>query len=361
METIKFVDNFNSVYKNKKILITGHTGFKGSWLTIWLTKLGAKVIGYSLEEYENDYIFDHAKLSNKIMADERGNIKDFNKVNAIFEKYQPEFVFHLAAQPLVRQSYKSPLDTYQTNVLGTINILECIRLCPSVKNAVIITTDKVYKNKEKKEPYKETDELGGFDPYSTSKACAELAISSYKNAFYSHQGKKIASVRGGNVIGGGDWSKNRLFPDCVKYLQKKEPIPIRNPSAIRPWQHVLDLLDGYLFVGANLLKDKDEFAQAWNFAPEKEDCIKVNELADLMIKYSGKGSWTDTSNPNENMKETCTLLLDNSSIKKQGWSPLLNINETIKWSIDWYNQALTNDIYTLCSDQINNYSTKKSL
>ena len=264
---------FNNIYKNKKILVTGHTGFKGTWLCLWLEMLGAKVIGYSIDIPTKPSLFEMVKPK---CIDIRANISDFKKLNSVIKKYKPDIIFHLAAQPLVRLSYKKTLDTYQTNVIGTANILESIKLNKFVKAVVAITTDKVYLNNETGKPFRENDPLGGYDPYSASKAACEIVISSYRDSFFNIRdyGKKhntlIASARAGNVIGGGDFAKDRLIPDFIKAILANKNLKIRNPKAIRPWQHVLEPLSGYLMLGAKLLKGKKEFAQAWNFGPEKK-------------------------------------------------------------------------------------------
>jgi CDP-glucose 4,6-dehydratase len=348
--------NLNNIYTNKTVLITGHTGFKGAWLSIWLNKLGAKVIGFSLEKWDNDYLFNHGQLSEKIV-DERGDINDLKRIKEIFEKYNPEIVFHLAAQPLVRESYDIPVETFNTNIIGTVNVLECIRNSNSVKAGVMITTDKCYKNKEKDEGYTEEDELGGHDPYSASKACAELVIDSYRKSFFEN--KYIASVRAGNVIGGGDYSKDRLIPDCVNHIKNNEEIIIRNPTATRPWQHVLEPLYGYLLLGTKLLNGNKQFCQAYNFGPEKESIISVKEIVEKVIQTWGSGNWADLSREAKK-HETKTLSLNISKIKNElGWVPKWDIDETIKQTVEWYINPDSNLKYELCLEQIKEYEDKK--
>ena len=277
---------FRGVYKGKKVLVTGHTGFKGSWLSLWLIKLGAKVIGYALEPPTNS---NHFELLNLDMVSIIGDIRDRDRLNAIFKKYKPEVVFHLAAQPLVRYSYINPVETFETNVMGTINVFEACRITESVKAIVNITSDKCYENKEWIWGYRESDPLGGYDPYSASKGCAELVTSSYRKSFFNPEdySKKhntlLASARSGNVIGGGDWGKDRLIPDIVRAISKNEKLYIRNPKATRPWQHVLEPLSGYLFLGQMLLEGKTEFADAWNFGPN-EGCHTDVETVVKKIK-----------------------------------------------------------------------------
>lgn len=240
---------FNNIYKNKKVLITGHTGFKGSWLTLWLLLLGAKVIGYSLPPNTNPNLFSELKLSKEII-DIRGDIRDIKKIKKIIKKYKPDIIFHLAAQPIVKISYENPIETIETNILGTSNLLEASKNYNFIKGIINVTSDKCYLNKESIFGYRETDKLGGFDPYSASKACSEILTSAYRKSFFKDKKTLISSVRAGNVIGGGDWSKFRIIPDCIKSITKNKDIIIRNPSSIRPWQFVLEPLSGYLQIGS---------------------------------------------------------------------------------------------------------------
>jgi CDP-glucose 4,6-dehydratase len=346
------------VYKNKKILVTGHTGFKGSWLTVWLNELKAKVIGFSLPEWENDYIFKKSGLS-RYVIDERGDISDLKRLNNVFAKHKPEIVFHLAAQPLVRDSYVDPAGTFSVNTLGTVNVLECIRRSGCTKAGVLITTDKCYKEKEQQTSYKESDELGGHDPYSTSKAAAELAIDSYRKAFFSGSGKLVASARAGNNIGGGDFSKDRIIPDCIRALKENKPIKIRNPESTRPWQHVLDSLSGYLLLGSELLNNKKEFAEAWNFGPDKKPVVSVSKVASLVIKNWGSGEWVDTRDPND-PREAKWLSLDVSKAeKKLKWRSKWSIEEAMEKTISWYKNNTDDNVYELCADQTREYSNDK--
>lgn len=351
--------DFDGIYRGKKVLVTGHTGFKGSWLSIWLHELGARVIGFSLSNWDNNYIFEKVKLGEKII-DERGDIRDINKLRSVFEKHEPEMVFHLAAQPLVRDSYNTPLETFDVNIMGTANVLECVRNS-SVRAAVMITTDKCYKNHESEKGYVEEDELGGHDPYSASKACAELVIKSYRDSFFSHDMKKlVASARAGNVLGGGDFAKDRLMTDCITALKDDKVIEIRNPSYVRPWQHVLEPLSGYLLLGQRLLEGKEIFASAWNFGPDNESVISVGEVADMIVERWGGGKWLS---PNEfadqKLHETKLLYLDNSKAKKLlEWFPSHDIAQTIKLTIDWYKLANEQNEYKLCVDQIRDHILK---
>ena len=336
-------------YRNKKILVTGHTGFKGSWLFEILEKLGADVVGYALPPNTNPNVFQLLKIDKGYMED----IRDYPKLLSAFQKEKPEMVFHLAAQPLVRDSYDDPLYTYSTNVMGTANILECIRQTDCVRSAVIVTTDKVYQTGEDK-CFSENDPLGGYEPYSTSKVCAELVTKSYNLAFFDKTSKHTASARAGNVIGGGDWSKDRLLPNIVRSVfEEKTPLVLRYPGSVRPWQHVLDPLFGYLDLGQKLY-DGPPFASAWNFAPEAENFITVKEIAERSIKVLGKGSY---SVQGQDRHETAVLKLDASKAKKVlGWKPLLGISEALDWTLNWYSDYYNGkDAGKLTDDQIDKY------
>ena len=333
-------NNFQSAYKGKKILITGHNGFKGSWLSLWLKELGADVIGYSLEPPTEPNLFGALSLNKKIIHI-IGDVRDEKNLFSIFKKYKPEFVFHLAAQPLVRLSYTEPKLTYETNIMGTINVLEVVRKTNSVKVCIVITTDKCYENKEWIYGYREIDPMGGYDPYSSSKACAELVVSAYRNSFFNPKdyGKMhnvaLSSARAGNVIGGGDWGEDRLIPDCVKTLSQNKIINIRNPQATRPWQYVLEPLNGYLLLGSKMYKDGAKYSSAWNFGPNDENIITVDELVKLVIKNWGSGIYKVD---NYNYPHEADLLkLDISKARTfLGWNPVYNIYETIERTINWY-------------------------
>lgn len=331
-----------SQYSNKKVFITGHTGFKGAWLSAVLHSLGATVKGYALApDYENGLfnVLDYSKIGTSVIAD----IRDKARLKKEISDFQPDFVFHLAAQPLVRRSYEIPAETFEINVAGTANLLEAVAAISKKCTVVVITTDKVYDNKEKNILYKETDVLGGYDPYSASKACTELVVSSFRNSFfnpaqYSNHKKAIASARAGNVIGGGDWSKDRIVPDIVRALQQQQVIDVRNPNAVRPWQHVLEPVLGYLMLGASLDNDPAAFSKAYNFGPAADDHLTVKQLVEAAIKHWGSGNWKDISDPGQ-PHEAGLLMLDISLAKKElGWIPKLNGNQAIKWTIDWYCQ-----------------------
>jgi CDP-glucose 4,6-dehydratase len=351
------MEGFDNVYTGKPVLVTGHTGFKGSWLSIWLNELGANVIGYALDPNTENDNFVLSGVGNKIV-DIRGDIRDTDKLKDVFTQYKPEIVFHLAAQPLVRLSYSIPVETYVVNVMGTINVLEAIRTTESVRTGIMITTDKCYENKEQICGYREVDPLGGYDPYSSSKACAELAINSWRSSFfnpkdYNRHKKAIASVRAGNVIGGGDWALDRLVPDCIRALERKEPIEIRNPEAIRPWQHVLEPLHGYLMLGEKMIKNPSSFNEAWNFGPNQESLITVKELVKFIVDAYGKGT-NSMGVFGDEIHETGILNLDSSKAAlKLGWKPKFSIEKNIKMTIDWYKKYRFDNIYELCANQIN--------
>lgn len=353
---------FNNVYKGKTVLVTGHTGFKGSWISIWLHELGAKVIGYALDPYTERDNFVLSKLGEKIV-DIRGDIRDKGKLEEVFKNYQPEFVFHLAAQPLVRLSYENPVETYATNVMGTINVLEAIRKTKGTKVGIMITTDKCYDNKEQLWGYRESDPMGGYDPYSSSKGAAEIAINSWRLSFFNPEefekhGKSIASVRAGNVIGGGDWAKDRIIPDCIKAIEAGIPIEIRSPKSVRPWEHVLEPLSGYLMLGEKMYNNPVEYAEAWNFGPELSSIIPVWNIAQSVINNYERGELKDVSDPNA-VHEAKLLALDISKARfKLGWVPTLNIDETIKYTVDWYKDYNNTEVYELCKQQITDFSVK---
>lgn len=350
---------FSNIYKGKKVLITGHTGFKGSWLSIWLNLMGAKVIGYALEPYTDRDNFVITKLEDKI-THILGDVRVYQNLLNVFNKYEPDFVFHLAAQPLVRESYLNPKETYDVNIVGTVNVLECCRLTESVKVIINVTTDKCYENKEWIWGYRENDRLGGYDPYSSSKAGSEMVTAAYRQSFFnpgkvSENGKGLASVRAGNVIGGGDWQKDRLIPDCIGALENNEPVIIRNPSAIRPWQHVLEPLSGYLILAEKMFENPGQFCEAWNFGPEEESMKSVGEITDLIIKNWRKGSWQSQSEKNA-PHETGILKLDISKAKMLfKWKPVWNIEKAVKKTIEWYNSYKEKDMYHFCKEQIKMY------
>lgn len=357
------VDIFDGFFKRKRVLVTGHTGFKGSWLSIWLNELGAEVVGIGLEPYSEKDNFVLSGIGNKIKADIRADIRDGERMKEIFREYRPEIVFHLAAQPLVRLSYDIPVETYQTNVIGTINVLEAIRTTDSVKVGVMITTDKCYENKEQIWGYRENEPMGGYDPYSSSKGAAEIAISSWRRSFfnpdqYDKHGKSIASVRAGNVIGGGDWALDRIIPDCIRSLESGKTIDIRSPKAIRPWQHVLEPLSGYMLLARKMWENPTEYCEGWNFGPRAESISTVWEVASKVIENYGSGELRDLSDSNA-LHEAKLLMLDISKAKfRLGWEPRMNIDQTVALTVNWYNDYKDMDVYSLCQRQIKEYVNK---
>ena len=355
------IDIFNNFYKGKCVLVTGHTGFKGSWLSIWLHELGAEVVGVGLDPYSEKDNFVLSDIGNKIKADIRADIRDVKKMKEIFAKYQPEIVFHLAAQPLVRLSYDIPVETYEVNVMGTIHIMEAIRATKSVKVGVMITTDKCYDNCETLEGYVETDPFGGYDPYSSSKGACEVAIQSWRRSFFNPEdyGKKhtvsLASVRAGNVIGGGDWAKDRIIPDCIRALEEGRVIDIRSPKAVRPWEHVLEPLSGYMLLAQLMWDNPTEYCEGWNFGPEAEGVSTVWEVASEVIKNYGLGNLKDSSNPNAVHEANLLMLNINKAKSRLGWYPRMNMQQCMELVVDWYKRYKTEDVYELCVEEINKF------
>jgi CDP-glucose 4,6-dehydratase len=343
MENMVMQQQFLSYYKGKKIFVTGHTGFKGAWLIACLHLAGAEVKGYALApEYENGLfsLLTPLQIGENIIAD----IRDKERLQNEIVSFQPDFIFHLAAQPLVRRSYEIPAETFEVNAIGTANLLEAVNKLTTKCTVVVITTDKVYENKEQDILYNEDDALGGYDPYSASKACTELVVSSFRNSFfntkkYDKHHKAITSARAGNVIGGGDWSSDRIIPDIVHSLQKKESIDVRNPNAVRPWQHVLEPLSGYLQLGVLLDKNPLHFSKPYNFGPLPTDHLTVKQLVETAIESWGTGSWADSSDPNQ-LHEAGLLKLDISrAMNELKWIPKLSAKQAISWTIDWYKQS----------------------
>lgn len=331
---------FETSYRGKKIFVTGHTGFKGSWLLAWLHRLGAIVKGYALApqpEHSLYRLLHGDSLCTSVIAD----IRDKERLQEEIISFQPDFIFHLAAQPLVRSSYEMPLYTFEVNVNGTAHLLEAMRVLQNPCSAVIITTDKVYENREADYAYREDDKLGGYDPYSASKAAAEIVVSSYRSSFFhlkdfDRHKKAIATARAGNVIGGGDFSKDRIVPDIVRALQSNNPVVIRNPSAVRPWQHVLEPLSGYLLLAAMLQLQPAQYAGAWNFGPRNDDAMTVEELVKTFIQNRGGGGFK-ISKEDGQPHEAGLLQLDISKAKKHlNWEPKLDIKKTLAWVAEEY-------------------------
>jgi CDP-glucose 4,6-dehydratase len=328
-----------ALWEKRRVYITGHTGFKGSWMSLWLASLGAKVQGYGLLPESEPNLFTVARVS-ECVDHEVGDIRNLEQMERSVAAFKPEVVFHMAAQPLVRRSYADPIETYSTNVMGTAHLLDVIRRVPSVRAVVVITSDKCYENREWLWGYREQDRLGGFDPYSNSKACAELVTAAYRDSYFpparfAEHNVGVASARAGNVIGGGDWAKDRLIPDLVRGFLSGNPAAIRNPEAIRPWQHVLEPLAGYIALAEHLIQDGVEFAEAWNFGPAEEDAWTVGRIADALAGiWGGDAKWVrDTA---EKPHETSYLKLDASKARVAlGWRPVLPIELALHWVADW--------------------------
>jgi len=327
-------------WHGKKVFLTGHTGFKGGWLSLWLQSLGAHLTGFALSPPTNPSLFEQARVADG-MHSKIGDIRNLELLQAEIQKSQPEIVLHLAAQPLVRYSYENPIETYSTNVMGTVNMLEAIRSTSSIKSVVIVTTDKCYENREWVWPYRESEAMGGHDPYSSSKGCAELVAAAYRSSYfnpseYKRHGVGIATARAGNVIGGGDWSRDRLIPDILNAVNAGVPVQLRNPSAIRPWQHVLEPLHGYLTLAEKLYDDGQKFSEAWNFGPEQVDCLSVIEVTKNLIDISGSKSTIELSDRKGQPHEAGLLKLDISKAKEMlGWQPVLDMDASLNWICDW--------------------------
>jgi CDP-glucose 4,6-dehydratase len=346
----------SSFWKGKKVYLTGHTGFKGSWLSLWLQNMGALVKGYSLNVNTNPALYTEANVAAG-MESEIGDIRNLEQLTESMVSFSPDILIHMAAQPLVRLSYQEPVDTYTTNVIGTVNVLEAARKCSNLKAIVCVTTDKCYENKEWEWGYRENESMGGHDPYSSSKGCAELVISAYRRSFFnSDNSASLASARAGNVIGGGDWAEDRLIPDILRAFEKSEPVVIRNPLSTRPWQHVLEPLSGYLVLAQELFLNGDNFAEGWNFGPKDEDCKPVSWILDQMVKYWGNNaSWS--VDKNNNPHEAGFLKLDCSkALNRLKWNPKWNLQLTLKSIVDWHQlYASGGDIKKQCLKEINTY------
>lgn len=345
----------------KKVFLTGHTGFKGGWLTVWLSSMGAKVTGYSLPPNTVPNLYSAVKIESLCEQSNFGDIRHLEHLTSILLQSMPEIVIHMAAQPLVRHSYDNPVETYSTNVMGTVHILEAIRACDSVKAVVVVTSDKCYENKEWLWGYRETDSMGGYDPYSNSKSCTELVVAAYRQSFFpehdfSKHGVAIATARAGNVIGGGDWSANRLIPDAIKAFEVDQPLVIRNPKAVRPWQHVLEPLSGYLILAKSLYQHGASFSGGWNFGPIDTDMRMVEDVINLMIKqWGGALSWQQESLHQPH--ETCLLKLDCTKARLLlGWNSIWTLEESVELIVNWH-QAFQRkeDMLSVTLGQIQSY------
>ena len=346
----------SSFWSGKKVFVTGHTGFKGSWMSLWLTSMGARVKGYALEPNTNPALFDLIDLESK-MESEIGDIRDLDKIRSSISEFHPDILIHMAAQPLVRRSYTDPLETYSTNVMGTVNVLEAAKGHANLKAIVSVTSDKCYENKEWYWGYRENEPLGGHDPYSNSKACAELVTSAYRSSFYYKEDTAfVASARAGNVIGGGDWAEDRLIPDILKAFEKGSPVVIRNPRARRPWQHVLEPLSGYLILAESLYREGGDFAEAWNFGPRDEDCKPVSWILDTMQENWGEGASWELDQA-ENPHEAGFLKLDWSKAESRlNWHPKWRLDKALNNTIAWHKQWIGGaDMSKSCLDEIEQY------
>lgn len=347
-------------WKGRRVLITGHTGFMGGWLCLWLDQLGATLAGYALAPVKQPCLFDATGLAGRmdsIIAD----IRDRERLTLAMTEFEPEIVMHLAAQPLVHQAHHDPVETFDVNVMGTINLMQAIRATPSVRAALVVTTDKVYENREWPWGYRECDALGGHEPYGASKACAEFAVNAYRGSYFSdNRPLGIATIRAGNIIGGGDWADNRLIPDAIRSFGAKSPLSLRNPNSIRPWQHVLDPLRGYLMLGHRLAEDSNQWAGPWNFGPAEEDAVPVSVVADEITRLWGEGARWQCDTPMENKdsaavaKESQRLILSSSQAQTRlGWRPVWHLQRALAATVDWYKAHLAQrDMYGFSLQQI---------
>ena len=345
-------------WNGKRVLVLGHTGFKGSWLSLWLHRMGADVAGLSLPPPTKPSLFALAELE-RVVPTTYGDIRDLDVVTEEMHNWQPEIVFHLAAQALVRRSYRKPVETYATNVMGTVHVLEAARSTPCVRSVVVVTSDKCYENREWHWPYRETEAMGGHDPYSSSKGCAELVTAAYRRSYFAVPGGRtvgVATARAGNVIGGGDWAKDRLLPDCMRALSTEQRIKIRNPHAVRPWQHVLEPLRGYLLLAERLDRDAAGFGDAWNFGPVEEDARPVSWVVSRVVEQWGEGAaWSSVST--DGPYEPASLKLDASRARMMlGWAPRLRLAEGLAWTVEWHRRLHAGTpAMTLIDEQLSCY------
>lgn len=340
-----------SFYKGKKVLITGHNGFKGSWMCKMLSMLGAQVIGYSIDPPTNPNLFELASIEKDIIS-VSGDIRNLTAIKECLKKYRPEIVIHMAAQPLVRESYNDPVYTYETNVMGTVNICEAVRYCESVHSFVNVTTDKVYRNNEWEWGYRECDQLDGYDPYSNSKSCSELVTATYFRSYFNERGLAVSTCRAGNVIGGGDFAKNRIIPDCVRAMEKGKPIAVRNPYSVRPYQHVLEPVTAYLIVAMKQYEDRKKYAGHYNIGPDECDCASTGRLVELFVKSWGDSAeWMNMSEKNA-PHEATFLKLDCSRIKSViGWMPKWHIEEAVNKVTEWSKIYLAGGDVSKCMEK----------
>ncbi len=345
-----------SFWKDKKVLITGHTGFKGSWLSLWMQELGSSVYGYALEPSTSPNLFSEAKISNG-MESYLADILDEKKLNSFMEETQPDIIFHMAAQPLVRESYKNPKDTFNTNIMGTVNLFESIRKTCTPRAVINVTTDKCYENKEWLWGYKETDPMGGHDPYSSSKGCSELITNAYRSSYFFNTNTAVASARAGNVIGGGDWSNDRLVPDIIRAFVNKETLNIRYPDAVRPWQHVLEPLNGYISLAEALYKDGQDYAEAWNFGPTDKDVVSVKHIVKYMSEhFNGSVNWGDGSTKNPHESQLLKLDISKATARLD-WMPKKNLTLSLNDTALWNEKFLAGECARkLCVNELNEFN-----
>jgi CDP-glucose 4,6-dehydratase len=354
--TMENVGLNNTFWRGKNVFVTGHTGFKGGWLCIWLNALGAKVHGYALNPPKSPNLFSVANIHSLLSSDTVADIRDYQTLSSKIATIEPDIILHLAAQPLVRKSYIDPIETYSTNVMGTVNLFEAIRKTPSVKAVVNVTTDKCYENQEWLWPYREYEAMGGYDPYSSSKGCSELVTSAFRRSFFSQSGVAIASARAGNVIGGGDWAEDRLIPDFLRAIEANQTLTIRSPNAIRPWQHVLEPLAGYLMLAEKLYTEGEKYASAWNFGPNEEDAKPVSWIVDKLVSSNSGATWQIDQNPQPH--EANYLKLDSSKAKSLlSWQPKWRLPQALDKIIEWHNAwQQKSDMQAVCTKQILEYS-----
>jgi CDP-glucose 4,6-dehydratase len=351
------VETMHNFWKNKRVFITGHTGFKGSWLSLLLDRLGCEVYGYSLPPATAPALFDETGLATSVQS-QLADVRDLDKLKRALAETKPEIVFHLAAKALVPQSYREPVETYATNVMGTVNMLECLRQCPSVKAAVMITSDKVYENRdEPSQSFAEDDRLGGYDPYSASKACAELVVQSYRRSYFNDSGLAVATARAGNVIGGGDWSPGRIMPDFYRAAASEQPLFIRRPEAVRPWQHVLDALSGYLLLAQRLHEQGSGVAEAWNFGPDHSSIVSVQEVVRMAADFWPSAVTCRFGTPEAGVHEAKLLSLDCAKAHRRlHWRPRWNLRQAVEATVTWYRDFhLGLAPQQLCCRQIDHY------
>ncbi len=349
-----------SFWRAQSVFVTGHTGFKGGWLSLWLRELGAKVHGYALAPSTSPSLFQQAKVD-EFISSTIGDVRDLSTLVDEMRRCAPSVIFHLAAQPLVREGYSDAPGTYATNVMGTVNVLEAARSVPSVRAIVIVTTDKCYENREWAWPYRETDRLGGRDPYSSSKACAELVTDAYRQSFFQDGRTGIATVRAGNVVGGGDWAADRIVPDAIRAFIEGVPVEVRNPASVRPWQHVIEALAGYLLLAENLARAGEGFASSWNFGPSDEQVVAVQELVETLATAWGEARWVPR--PQSNAPHEARLLrLDSSKARSLlGWSPLLSLRQSAEWIAEWHRHVeRTKDARSITLEQLQRYMSLRA-